>query len=412
MAKNSRRGHNHQDARQPIVDQLGGVWYIRPMAKMPSFTYQDRQAKIAAFHAAWEVASQNIASIDPLWVDRELASISTRRSLQKTKLANQVAKSVVSLLDHLNAPHQSLYDTLVVALRHGADANMSWTESPKGFRSRKKKNKAHKFQIGSPLVRVCSLLSEVIRRGPDSPLSAQMIDMIRAKGAKKFEVGMSDYVEKSILAGKVRLTEHLVRAGFLGRRISLLQSALYLALDVRKIEVVDLLIEFGADLKKKSKHGETALSSIASSSQNKPDTFIRMLLERGADPNALYSETLPSWVAYLASPNAHVLPLLIEYGAQYDPKSKIFPFHRVAIRADIELGEDKLETLIDLLLEMGVCPDEKDVKGECAVEEAINQNKPEVARIMGQRFAAWKASALSVATQDAVNQEAPCPARL
>jgi hypothetical protein len=91
---------------------------------------------------------------------------------------------------------------------------------------------------------------------------------------------------------------------------------LMLAAELSSVEVAKVLLEFGADVRKKNNRGETALhfSGKASSGGCGADQVARMLCERGADPNALNNEGKPPLTCYYSM--SEVAEVLVEFGAK------------------------------------------------------------------------------------------------
>lgn len=91
---------------------------------------------------------------------------------------------------------------------------------------------------------------------------------------------------------------------------------LMLAAELSSVEVAKVLLEFGADVRKKNNRGETALhfSGKASSGGCGADRVARLLCEHGADPNALNNEGKPPLTCYCSM--SEVAEMLVEFGAK------------------------------------------------------------------------------------------------
>src|SRR5262249_49111824 len=90
---------------------------------------------------------------------------------------------------------------------------------------------------------------------------------------------------------------------------------LMLAAEVSSVEVAKVLLEFGADVRKRNNRGETALhfSGKATSGGCGADEVARMLCERGADPNAPNNDGKPPLTCYGCM--TEVAAVLVEFGA-------------------------------------------------------------------------------------------------
>jgi hypothetical protein len=91
---------------------------------------------------------------------------------------------------------------------------------------------------------------------------------------------------------------------------------LMLAAELSSVEVAKVLLEFGADVRKRNKRGETALhfSGKASSGGCGANEVARMLCERGADPNAENIDGKPPLTCYYCM--TEVAEVLVEFGAK------------------------------------------------------------------------------------------------
>lgn len=91
---------------------------------------------------------------------------------------------------------------------------------------------------------------------------------------------------------------------------------LMLAAECDSVEVAKVLLEHGADVRKRNNRGETALhfSGKASSGGCGADEVARLLCERGADPNALNRDGKPPLTCYYCM--TEVAEVLVEFGAR------------------------------------------------------------------------------------------------
>jgi ankyrin repeat protein len=91
---------------------------------------------------------------------------------------------------------------------------------------------------------------------------------------------------------------------------------LMLAAELDSVEVAKVLLEFGADVRRRNNRGETALhfSGKASSGGCGADEVARMLCERGADPNAPNKDGKPPLTCYYCM--TEVAEVLVEFGAK------------------------------------------------------------------------------------------------
>lgn len=106
--------------------------------------------------------------------------------------------------------------------------------------------------------------------------------------------------------------------------------------DPRAIELISLLMEYGADINSRDSNGDTALNLAAR--QLAIGSIFEPLLKAGADPNLANQagETPLMWAAKINREPEEVLPLLVQYGARLDLKSKGGSRLRDWLKLDLE----------------------------------------------------------------------------
>ena len=161
-----------------------------------------------------------------------------------------------------------------------------------------------------------------------------------------------------------------------GADVNLTSNRLYplmAACKAGNIELINLLVVAGADMKCRKSNNETCLHvavnpySSSAGSQKHADVvpIIKSFLESGVDVNERSSRG--ETALYLASKagHEHIVRLLLEAGAETNCSSRIFPLH-----AACEHGHTEI---VDLLLHHGADPNASPVFGDlpigCAVQK-------------------------------------------
>ena len=99
------------------------------------------------------------------------------------------------------------------------------------------------------------------------------------------------------------------------------QSPLYSAADGGDLEMVQMLLDYKADVNSCSRHGVTPL--ITASWQAHPQTLhvVRVLLENGANPNVWDEDGRTALYAASSHGSLEVVRLLLKYGAEVEPEN-------------------------------------------------------------------------------------------
>lgn len=129
-------------------------------------------------------------------------------------------------------------------------------------------------------------------------------------------------------------------------------------------------------------------------------------LARGASPNwdhCMASISMPFWMCSAYPAGASALPLLKKYGAQFDLRSSEGKtgLHNLVVGALNDAkdpGPDEFRAVIKFLISEGVSPEWVDLRGKTADEMAVDMDKPELALILRQEAAQWKAAQLMKTT--------------
>ncbi len=165
------------------------------------------------------------------------------------------------------------------------------------------------------------------------------------------------------------------------------QTGLMLAADRRDpegVSVTKTLIEAGADVNARAADGVTALFFANDTG------VLKILLEGGADPNARDAKgegvasvlLSPLWL-YAADGHATVLRPLLEHGLDPDTNTLGLP----ALFFFVQLGSPDL---VEVMLEYGADPLVLDPQGQTPIDVAESSGKLEIARILSDHLAGEK----------------------
>jgi ankyrin repeat protein len=177
-------------------------------------------------------------------------------------------------------------------------------------------------------------------------------------------------------SGQVEAIRELVRLGG-GINSRSGDGSLPLVLSVgenAKLEVVECLLELGADINKTEKGGGTALSQASLSGDEK---IVRYLLSHGASPN---SSSGVCWVnnplvAAANSKNIKVVELLLQAGAKVNAE----PRHDSALATAALWGQIEI---MRLLLANGANPNHRDDSNQTALMSAVMSKNAEAVRLL------------------------------
>ena len=145
------------------------------------------------------------------------------------------------------------------------------------------------------------------------------------------------------------------------------------------LQIIELLLEYDADINAKTRRGWTPLYLMAAEAS---PALIELMLAKGADVNAKtdYGETSLHEAAY--NPNPDVVRLLLDYGADIKPidEGGNTPLHRsIAIRC----CDSPNPEVIELLLARGANPELANYEGRAPLHEAmVSHNSPEIKDII------------------------------
>lgn len=148
-------------------------------------------------------------------------------------------------------------------------------------------------------------------------------------------------------------------------------SAIYTAIDASTPEIVRLLIDSGASVNSITPNGAPMLQ--AASIREKTD-MVRLLLERGADPNAPY-KTGPKSERYALGNcrgNAEIMKLLLDAGATFDKNPDL---------AFDTLASVRTPEALQLLTQYGITLKARNVNGDTPLKHAIDGNNAEQVRL-------------------------------
>jgi ankyrin repeat protein len=138
-----------------------------------------------------------------------------------------------------------------------------------------------------------------------------------------------------------------------------------------------MLLEHGADVNTKDDFGITPLHWAADKGHVE---VVKLLLERGADPNAKsnYSWTSGWTPLHYAADKGHieVVEALLKHGADVNAKDKDgkTPLHVASVRGDVNI--------VKLLLERGADPNARDGNGETPLHWAASKGHVEVVEVL------------------------------
>jgi ankyrin repeat protein len=159
-------------------------------------------------------------------------------------------------------------------------------------------------------------------------------------------------------------------------------TALHKAASNDKLEIVELLLQKGADIEAKDKYGYTVLHKAARYSKLE---IVNLLLEKGANIEAKdkYGETALHKAA--SNNKLEMVELLLQKSADIEAKDKYgyTVLHKAA-------RYSKLET-VNLLLEKGANIEAKDEDGDTALHKAAHYSKLEIVDLLLQKGADIKA---------------------
>lgn len=151
------------------------------------------------------------------------------------------------------------------------------------------------------------------------------------------------------------------------------ESCLTMAVKSRKPEIVRTIVEAGANVKEVSADGDSPALAAAQDGSTEAMEIIRILGKAGADLNVSNAAYTPLSYAVEQS-NTALVKTLLEAGA--DPNAKT-----QGGRAPIHLASDNKE-ILELLLKAKANPNLEDGSGGTALIAAIENNKPDIAKVL------------------------------
>ena len=162
------------------------------------------------------------------------------------------------------------------------------------------------------------------------------------------------------------------------------QSPVYLACTKEGTdEIVDMLIDLGADIKFATKHGDTPLHEAA---RNGTPALVRRLLDLGADVNAADQEGNTPLIEAIRGDSPEKVRILLEHGASIDKANESKYYHPLYMTVSHTL-EHKGD-IMRLLLQHGGDPNAYSTKelnaseGGSILYQAIMRHAPDAARVL------------------------------
>jgi cytohesin len=140
--------------------------------------------------------------------------------------------------------------------------------------------------------------------------------------------------------------------------------------EARSLEVFRVLLDLGADPTVVLERGGTVIDHLAchsSATVEELTDMIRLLVDHGADLNP--PDSTPIWHAALRARPGPVEALL---AAGADPHNGYSPLSSVCFNYSDDRDTD-IEAIIDMLVEAGVDPDERDRDGDMPLHMAMSQ---------------------------------------
>jgi len=134
-------------------------------------------------------------------------------------------------------------------------------------------------------------------------------------------------------------------------------------------EVVDVLIQAGADLSAKDENGALLLSIVAGRSERRE--FLNVLIQAGADVNAKGSYGETPLMSAAKGTDHETMRILIQAGADVNAKDD---YGSTVLMHAVRRGS-YIEEALDILIQAGADVNAKDDKGETALELAKRLHK-------------------------------------
>lgn len=166
------------------------------------------------------------------------------------------------------------------------------------------------------------------------------------------------------------------------------------------MEGVDVLIKYGADIDFGANDGvsplATAISAQRLHAKGRSELVVKALLERGANPDI---GDFPIWT-YALTPNClHMLPMLLEKVP--DIRARCFPLHMLVMRIDHgnPWVKSEFNQAVECLLQHGANIDDVDKSGQTALELARSTQVECAVMWLEERVAELNANALNKSTQ-------------
>lgn len=152
------------------------------------------------------------------------------------------------------------------------------------------------------------------------------------------------------------------------------------------------LLQDGAEVNARYQQQDTALHAACTNNNRE---IIRMLLERGADANALDEEgNTPLMDSVLSGPDAEVVRMLLKAGANANQADAggYTPLHIASLLPGEEEAESAALSVIELLLEHGAEANRRTPDGDTALQQCLRDNFTAAAELL-RRYGATEAPA-------------------
>ncbi len=146
-------------------------------------------------------------------------------------------------------------------------------------------------------------------------------------------------------------------------------------------DIVRLLVDHGANVKAKTRHGSTALNSASAGlvyeEEGKHAEVIRFLLEHGADASAYPEDSLTALMFAARKGDAGLVQILVEHGADVNAKDGL---NRTALMWAVERAPSEV---VQYLLEHGADPNVVMKKvGGTALDIAEGRKDPNIIKML------------------------------